>query len=305
MQLHNSEVEVQNQTLRMPVDVTGTPYNLYYHSDRVPGRKAAYSVDIPLRGENIPDSLQTIVLEIQVAGQQHTHQFPRNRMESYTFMWDGKDGYGRYVSGPRPITVRIGYVYRAQYYEPADFSRAFSRFGYGSASGGAGGGSGGGGGGSGTTGAAMMPPPILADRAREEISIWKEWTGTVGTWNTDQLGAREWSLDVHHAYDPLNETLYLGTGERRDVAGHGGAVIDTVAGSKHSVNGENNRATQTQLRHPQRVATGPDGSIYIAEFNHHVIRRVRPDGVIAKIAGSGEAGYNGDDGPATDRKSVV
>lgn len=45
---------------------------------------------------------------------------------------------------------------------------------------------------------------------------------------------------------------------------------------------------------------GPDGSLYILDRGRDVVRRVRPDGVIEAFAGTGEAGFSGDGGPAVE-----
>ena len=51
-----------------------------------------------------------------------------------------------------------------------------------------------------------------------------------------------------------------------------------------------------------QVAVGPDGSLYVAmPFTHRVLK-VNPQGVISNFAGTGGAGYDGDDGPATAAK---
>ena len=47
------------------------------------------------------------------------------------------------------------------------------------------------------------------------------------------------------------------------------------------------------------MAFGPDGSMYIADRNDHKIRRMAPNGVISTFAGTGTAGYNGDNLTAT------
>ncbi len=61
-----------------------------------------------------------------------------------------------------------------------------------------------------------------------------------------------------------------------------------------------------------KIALGPDGSLYIADTGNHVVRKVSPgpDGVIGDgdpneeiittIAGTGEAGFSGDGGPANE-----
>jgi RHS repeat-associated protein len=46
-----------------------------------------------------------------------------------------------------------------------------------------------------------------------------------------------------------------------------------------------------------KIAVGPDGSVYLGEESFHVVRRIRPDGIIERFAGS-TAGYGGDGGSA-------
>ncbi len=59
-------------------------------------------------------------------------------------------------------------------------------------------------------------------------------------------------------------------------------------------------ATSTGLSGPQKVRVGPDGSLYIAEFNNHTIRRVSTDGIIHAFAGPGTGNPgDGNGGPAT------
>ena len=46
--------------------------------------------------------------------------------------------------------------------------------------------------------------------------------------------------------------------------------------------GDGGPATEAGVKSPRRVALGPDGSLYIAESGSHRIRRLGPDGIIAK-----------------------
>ncbi len=48
---------------------------------------------------------------------------------------------------------------------------------------------------------------------------------------------------------------------------------------------------------PRAVALGPDGSLYLMEWQHR-IRRIAPDGIITTVAGTGVSGFSGDGGPA-------
>jgi sugar lactone lactonase YvrE len=57
-------------------------------------------------------------------------------------------------------------------------------------------------------------------------------------------------------------------------------------------------ASATPLARPYDVRIAPDGSVVIAEHGANAVRRIGPDGVMGTIAGTGEAGYGGDGGPA-------
>ncbi|HHQ41938.1 MAG TPA: hypothetical protein ENK20_06575, partial [Chromatiales bacterium] len=58
-------------------------------------------------------------------------------------------------------------------------------------------------------------------------------------------------------------------------------------------------AASAGLVDPAGIDLAPDGSLYVADYGGHRIRRIRPDGTIETVAGSGVAGYSGDGGPAT------
>jgi hypothetical protein len=78
--------------------------------------------------------------------------------------------------------------------------------------------------------------------------------------------------------------------------------ITPVAGNKGaSALGDDGPATEAKLNKPIGVFVEPSGDLYIADSDHHRIRKV--DGAsqtITTVAGDGVAGYGGDGGPAVD-----
>jgi YD repeat-containing protein len=276
----SSILECQNQVLGERLPMPGTPFTLNYRSNRVRGHRASYTLDISLSGTSVPASLLSIRLEILVAGQSHSFRFPDEPNQRFTFAWDGNDAYGRPWQGAAQVTVRIGYVYPFVYLQPSDFERVFALF-------------------------CSVPTPtgasvcmsLRTNRGRSTFTVWQEWKGEMGGWDARAQGLGGWSLDVHHAYDPIARVLYQGDGGRRSAESIN-QVIRTVAGSAGGGGflGDGGLATKAQLNFPNGVALAPDGSIYIADTINNRIRRVDPNGVITTAAGGGTGG---DGDPAT------
>jgi uncharacterized protein (TIGR03437 family) len=78
-------------------------------------------------------------------------------------------------------------------------------------------------------------------------------------------------------------------------------TITTVAGTGNSAfNGDSRPATSANLNHPCGIAFDLSGDLYIADTDHNRIRRVDAiTGIITTVAGTGESGSRGDNGPAT------
>jgi streptogramin lyase len=78
--------------------------------------------------------------------------------------------------------------------------------------------------------------------------------------------------------------------------------LTTVAGcGRRGYSGDGGSATDAELNEPYEVRFDRDGNMFFVEMQNHVVRRV--DGrtkVITTVAGTGEKGYGGDGGPATD-----
>lgn len=264
-----SIIEIENQILGEAVLVSGTPYTLNYQSERVPGRKEAYSVEIPLSGLKIPASLRRIELEVSVAGQFSQQSFPPLINQNTRFVWDGRNAYGQLLQGMQPITIRIGYTYRFVY-------GTTSRFGD------------------------FGGEAISASPSREEVTLWRTFRGKIGTWNARGIGLGGWSLSPHHVYDPTEQILYRGDGERQSARAMGPTIQPFAgrAGFNPSDSGDGGPATNALVA-PQGLAVAADGSLYIASPAQGVIRRVSPDGIIHTVAGNDQSCPGcGDGGPA-------
>ncbi|MFH9236594.1 RICIN domain-containing protein [Streptomyces anulatus] len=101
------------------------------------------------------------------------------------------------------------------------------------------------------------------------------------------------------AVDGADELYIADAGNHRvrKVASDG--TISTVAGNGvGSFGGDGGPATSAQLNFPLGVVVDSTGTLYISDYNNHRVRKVASDGTISTVAGTGAAGYGGDDGPA-------
>jgi sugar lactone lactonase YvrE len=76
--------------------------------------------------------------------------------------------------------------------------------------------------------------------------------------------------------------------------------IQTVAGTGAAgYSGDGGPAKRATLREPFMCALDQQGNLFVSEAKNHIIRRIDHEtGVITTVAGTGEAGYSGDGGPA-------
>jgi len=88
-------------------------------------------------------------------------------------------------------------------------------------------------------------------------------------------------------------------------------VITTVAGSGPvgltggAFAGDGGPATAARLSEPNQVAFDARGNFYVLDAANTRIRKISPDGSITTVAGTGERGFSGDGGPATQARFDV
>jgi sugar lactone lactonase YvrE len=95
--------------------------------------------------------------------------------------------------------------------------------------------------------------------------------------------------------------LYISDGENqriRKVDKDG--VITTIAGSgKKGYSGDGGPATEATFEDPWGITVDGEGNLFIADHHNSVVRKVDRHGKITTVAGTGEAGFNREKGPAT------
>ncbi|WP_228991917.1 RICIN domain-containing protein [Streptomyces sp. DH8] len=75
--------------------------------------------------------------------------------------------------------------------------------------------------------------------------------------------------------------------------------INTVAGTGTAgFSGDGGPADKAQLNYPLGVAVDSTGALYISDHGNNRVRKISADGKISTVAGTGVAGFKGDDGPA-------
>ena len=77
-------------------------------------------------------------------------------------------------------------------------------------------------------------------------------------------------------------------------------IVTLIAGNGEGVyKGDGGPATQASLNRPHEIRFDKLGNIFVAERDNHVIRKINlHDNRISTLAGTGEAGFSGDGGPA-------
>ena len=118
----------------------------------------------------------------------------------------------------------------------------------------------------------------------------------------------QWPGDIAVAPD---DALYIAdTGNDRVRRVNPDGTIVTVAGNgERGFSGDGGAAIEARLCHPESIAIGPDGVLYIADSGNDRVRMVDPHDQITTIAGSGiprlwspyhlARRFEGDGGPAT------
>lgn len=291
---HGSVILCGEQVLEERIPVVGTPLSLRYASDRGPGRTEAFTTILPLTGPTLPTveppfTFRGVTWKIEIAGQVWSGTAAPAPNLSKTFVWDGRDGYGRRVGGAPLAKATVGYEYEFMYEAipwPMSLYSYFSLTGR-----------------EGYTGNVYSP---IAFPGRTGILSTRSTTAEirVGIRDAFAAGLGGWELDVVHAYDRERALVSLGNGEERPLAVLG-RTIELAAGAADgslppTYTVPDGPALGTPLLPPTAMIAGPDGSIFVA-VGDSTVRRIDPQGLMHRIAGSPvNRTFSGDGGPALD-----
>src|ERR1700689_3475630 len=73
-------------------------------------------------------------------------------------------------------------------------------------------------------------------------------------------------------------------------------TISTIAGNTTATgySGDGGPAASAKLNDPRGIVTDPAGNVYFCDRDNNVVRKIDTNGIITTVAGTGVAGYNGD-----------
>ncbi|HEY2091288.1 MAG TPA: BPSL0067 family protein [Thermoanaerobaculia bacterium] len=267
-----SIIDCENQRIGESIPVSGTPYTLNYNSGRTD--RVQYQVNVPVTGASVPASLQSVTVQISIAGRTFTQQMAPAPNQTLNFTWDGNDAYGRPVEGARSADVSVAYTYPARYVQSRPTIPAFD-----------------------------MPPAgttIIGDSGRVTYTFQQATQVTLGRVSTVGTGFGGWSFNAQRMYDTIGRVLYDGTAQRgSDGSRNGEASIYRAAGSgvfaRTLVPGT---ATQVGLSFPTSLAPTPDGGFYFVDNGFSMIGHVDPNGALSLVGGSGQSSFTPDGAPA-------
>jgi RHS repeat-associated protein len=249
-----SSVGDASQIYYESIAIPGTGLSLAYASDRAAGYH--HVVSVPVSGEEVPESVKRIEVELHIAGRKLTKTLEPAPNQVTEFVWDGRDLLNNRVLHKVTAEVNIGYVYDSYYMDSGYLEMAFGWFG--------------------TTPTAVP--------TRDEVVNWRRSQVAINPAEKGHGLAQGWSISAHHTLSPTDPTtLHKGDGAviRNDTP-----IIATVAG-----NGEEGWATdgaaarETPISTPVSTAVDPAGNIYVANQVHPAILKITATGTIEIVAG--------------------
>ncbi|MDX2165878.1 MAG: hypothetical protein SF182_02400, partial [Deltaproteobacteria bacterium] len=305
---------VLDQTISHAVPIAGTPFDLRYENECVPGRADKRRLKVQVTGPTVHADLVGIEVEIQIAGNIIRETLPPLPNQVYEYVWDGRDAFGQPAPGRHKAFVRVSNWFTLESYE----YRLAEEFAQRSVTWDA-------------SIIARIPIPVRQTLAPVELSYCDNRPRGLGGWELgpQQRPYREAPATVATELDMLemfagadeamlyglasapDGTLFVTTGgpstnAQRVLAVHPDGSVETIVnvdgGRGDSGDGED--AKDAKLNGPMGIALAPDGTLYVIDRGNHRLRRIDPpdengERIITTVAGTGVAAHTGDGGPAS------
>jgi len=153
--------------------------------------------------------------------------------------------------------------------------------------------------------ATVYPWRAIAQRQQSSVQT-IAGTGVAGYQPEGTLGLLGTETQVNNPYGVIvgpDGALYFcevdtGRTRRLDLVSR---RLTTIAGNgEKAYAGDGLTALQASFSAPHEIRFDADGNLFVVERDAHVVRRIdAASGLVSTVAGTGEAGYGGDEGPAT------
>jgi RHS repeat-associated protein len=279
------------------IPVPGSPFQLTYSSQRVLNSPTDYTIAFNVSIRAADSVVRRMRLDVDVAGKRFTRvvDYPKGIIR-FVQTWDGRDIYGRPVTGAVPVLALVTYVVPMNY---ALTSNVVAPFGLPCVT---------------STGQPCVSVGTTGSLANIDSSprffatydaLVQSTVGQplmIGRLADATQGFGGWRLNVHHAFDPASGMLSLGTGETRSARASDGTIFNRIAGDgmqhRRAPVVDGIPATRAQLDLLDGAALAADGSLYIVDAGLGVVRKVLPTGIITTVIGNGNGSASGDGGPA-------
>ncbi|MEZ0391293.1 MAG: PKD domain-containing protein [Pseudobdellovibrionaceae bacterium] len=253
------------------ISLPGLPTKLHYNSVTKPGRLSEKNITVPLYTGTFPSnsSIENIHLKIEVAGQVYEKDFAPESNLLTTWLWDGKDAFGRQVSGNVSARITIDYE-SSSFYQIGPFNYIVDLKSF---------------------GAGFIDSVIAVLGARNVSKLTRVSTIPVGnSYPSNTVDVGGWSFTQVHRYNPMSKSLHLG--DNTVIRGSNmAAILTRIAGSTPGFEGDGQQALKAKFSGIGPMAVGPDHSIYFLDTNNFRIRKIAPDGIVSTVAGTGEEGF--------------
>jgi len=260
-----SIIGCESRSLRERIPVEGTPFSLWYSSDRTEA-VTRDTLTIRVTDATVSPSLVEARVKIVDAGRVTVQRFPPTANQVFKYTSPRTDAFGRRINGTSIVEVTVEHYYRPHYYgaDSLGFERSFGRVA--------------------GEGFQFNPArPVAINRLPAPDGDVRSAAATLAVARTSrvELGrfARDtsstlggWTLDVHQLYDRENKILMRGDGTRQTTPLYP-AVGEVIAGG---------------IQKATEMAIGPDGAFYFVEANLGRVRRIDPvTRAVTTVAGNG------------------